>query len=878
MRQMHPAPRHPIVAPDDLGPGLNASDGAVAAALTHLFKTDYTSMDFSGWSMSLLRPVKGRPDVMDPIIGLIRAIANCDMPLEVYWLITVGSLVALHKLDVNAQAVLALAGLDPKLRPVNKSALLWKCATQVAIGHAEYDRACKLMQPAERNDGLAPAPRARAPVSSAVIKHGPQLGLGAKLGMPRMAFTAQELYAEGYSIGECDGANAFHEASRQKMLEAVRRECPHMTRLFWMGYCSHSPLVLMRLGKSFAVLHSQEGARMGDKFGSFVYCLTVHPAYIEIMERCPSVVVQAATDDLKGYARDPLDLCRMLPIAAEALERHAGVKLNVDKSAILLPRGVSDPDATRLPPGAVVRDGYLLMPLGVEQREHKIELKRDGTIVVGAAVGTDAFVMHHIRSVVDQAVTKFSALRIVQAQNALLLLSGCLSAALGYILQVTPPRLALAAAQAWDAAMDAERARIASDPELGVTPTVGADLQAMSDGRARLPLRMNGLGHTSAVMLSPIAFYAAYTQHVYYEPDSRGRLLLGELNHARNDLDLLLPPAGVELLTAPGDMGLEKPVPKLQRSITRAAQGLALDRLNDFARDDLDKRVINNPTDAFLPFLVAPTSHDLVIDHKAYISGLRFFLLLPQLLRTPRYETVDRPAPGARDFSYQADACHHCRGHFCDRHLVHAHACKKSSKPKLRDRHDMVKLVRTDLVNEAGYADVRVEPRLRDLAAAPAPSQRRGDVFFVDDSRHVHFHYLTDDVIVHPLSPTFMDSGELDNPRHAMDQASKKKKALYTQALDMLRSAQACVSGLRKVVFRPCGFTSLGALSKDSVKFINGAAGLLKFRASAAQARRPRDDGLTPQQLAKQFRFSARARIQAAILKGNSLIASAVGL
>ena len=73
-----------------------------------------------------------------------------------------------------------------------------------------------------------------------------------------------------------------------------------------------------------------------------------------------------------------------------------------------------------------------------------------------------------------------------------------------------------------------------------------------------------------------------------------------------------------------------------------------------------------------------------------------------------------------------------------------------------------------------------------------------------------------------------------------------KKTALYTQALDMLRSAQACVSGLRKVVFRPCGFTSLGALSKDSVKFINGAAGLLKFRASAAQARRPRDDGLTP--------------------------------
>jgi hypothetical protein len=52
-------------------------------------------------------------------------------------------------------------------------------------------------------------------------------------------------------------------------------------------------------------------------------------------------------------------------------------------------------------------------------------------------------------SVVRQAVAKFSALRIVKAQNALLLLSGCLAAAaLGYIPQVTPPRLARAAAQA----------------------------------------------------------------------------------------------------------------------------------------------------------------------------------------------------------------------------------------------------------------------------------------------------------------------------------------------------------------------------------------------------------------------------------------------
>jgi hypothetical protein len=66
---------------------------------------------------------------------------------------------------------------------------------------------------------------------------------------------------------------------------------------------------------------------MGDKFGSFVYCLAVHPAYMAIRRRCPNVVIQAATDDIKGFARDPADLCRMFLVAAEELERHAGVCL-----------------------------------------------------------------------------------------------------------------------------------------------------------------------------------------------------------------------------------------------------------------------------------------------------------------------------------------------------------------------------------------------------------------------------------------------------------------------------------------------------------------------------------------------------------------------
>ena len=41
-------------------------------------------MDFSGWNMGLLRPVRGRADIMQPLQALVQAIANCEVPLPVF--------------------------------------------------------------------------------------------------------------------------------------------------------------------------------------------------------------------------------------------------------------------------------------------------------------------------------------------------------------------------------------------------------------------------------------------------------------------------------------------------------------------------------------------------------------------------------------------------------------------------------------------------------------------------------------------------------------------------------------------------------------------------------------------------------------------------
>ena len=106
----------------------------------------------------------------------------------------------------------------------------------------------------------------------------------------------------------------------------------------------------------------------------------------------------------------------------------------------------------------------------------------------------------------------------------------------------------------------------------------------------------------------------------------------------------------------------------------------------------------------------------------------------------------------------------------------------------------------------------------------------------------------------------------------------KTKAASYAHVLDEARAAAAVTSGLRIVVYTTCSFTSLGALGKGSVKCLNAAAGFLKKRAVAAARSAPRADGLTPQRLSGLFRFRVRCELQAALMRGNGLIAAEVGL
>ena len=120
--------------------------------------------------------------------------------------------------------------------------------------------------------------------------------------------------------------------------------------------------------------------------------------------------------------------------------------------------------------------------------------------------------------------------------------------------------------------------------------------------------------------------------------------------------------------------------------------------------------------------------------------------------------------------------------------------------------------------------------------------------------------------------------GEAKDPYHTLATLEAKKASDYASKLVQARAHPAVLAGLRAISYRTCSFTSLGAYGKDTVKSLNGLAGYLKKQLQAAARLTPRADGRSPQFVVGRFRFAARAKLQAALLQGNGLLATEVGL
>lgn len=290
--------------------------------------------------------------------------------------------------------------------------------------------------------------------------------------------------------------------------------------------------------------------------------------------------------------------------------------------------------------------------------------------------------------------------------------------------------------------------------------------------------RLGGLGHTSAALIAPVAFYSAYAHHVKMDKPKPKHLLTPEVNFCLEHIWKEVPKTSskfLELLPKSAlDMWRKPPPARVRRKLSDAMHTNQRDILISSLTVAEDVKNFSTLSDRHLVYSQCPASSNMSLDPDAFISSMRFYLGLPQMLYLE--DTPVKVCPNTT-MEYEANECRYHIDQVCDRHINHGHSCNKSSSTKKKDRHELVKHVRSELVTVVGYTDKRVEPRTNKEI-----NQRRADLSYTDKtniSRHIH--YYTDDTIGHPLCKTHIVNEMKDPTAQATIIAlEKNKQKLYS--------------------------------------------------------------------------------------------------
>ena len=396
---------------------VNISHGTAKSFIFRKMGSKNDCLDVFGWSPDLLRPVRAdKAGLIKPLSKVIARIANANVPDLVGLVLTCGSLIGINKLPEEEQRQRAAEGKDPRVRPVNMGSLFLKWAFQLLLGSKKAKGAAEALRPI-------------------------QCGLGTRRGPEAVAHIARSMWEKLSPSLITDFTNGFNDFLRQAMLDAVERRCPELTAAFNMYYARDSICFFIIDGAAHIVL-SMEGSRMGCVLGSFGFCLTVQDIYESIQKRFPHLICKALTDDFMISSpvvlsdADPendnpkttaVETCIEVFKLIQAKDIAGLLTLN-DKCTLLLPPGLPLPE--ELPDGLVA--------------------SREGTKIAGAPVGTDQFTYRSVTNLVRRAQTTLKALNGIDPQVGFLLLRRCVSCALTYLSQVTPPLFMLGSLRNFD--------------------------------------------------------------------------------------------------------------------------------------------------------------------------------------------------------------------------------------------------------------------------------------------------------------------------------------------------------------------------------------------------------------------------------------------
>jgi hypothetical protein len=612
------------------------TEGECAKAVVRKSKETQASIDVYGWSPDMTHDIAGDPK--HPFItasaSLMTLLSKGDVPLAVAFVLTAGGLSPFNKLSHEENEERIQNGLDPALRPVNNGVMITKNTTILVCGTPAAVAAKKKLSPI-------------------------QLGLGTKAGPEIAAHNTQALWAQGCAISSEDGVNGFNAIKRQAVIDAVHERWPEGDTFVNTLYGHASPCFFSfsdgEGNRRIRVILSVEGTRMGCPLGSFGFDLAMaHFVYDKLFaEFKKQAIIRALTDDLIPAFKPPLEdsyaaweeVYNNIALFWDRYDSYAGpigIVRNLKKSALLLPNDAPEP-LYRERAGRIV-----LVP------------RRDGLVVSGAPIGTDAFRDKHAEGVADRAIIRVGqimTLALADPHVTWRLLGLCANRALDYYMRVAPPRVTLPHAKRFDTRMQEARDELLCPG--GSSPKADTDTVRRSQSLSCLPFKRGGLGHIKATDRAPSAYLAsfmnalrdrtffavrgslandvsnAYTElcerlgveHIY-EGHSAAAVLPSSpeaLIDGRETLDLftLIPKIKVHEIIM-GQIGVR------QRNLLREE---CVDGAVPQLRDSLRHRILALTSRSQLNRVLCSdlSSEDNRINSADFIAGCRWYLGLPQL-------------------------------------------------------------------------------------------------------------------------------------------------------------------------------------------------------------------------------------------------------
>jgi hypothetical protein len=308
-------------------------------------------------------------------------------------------------------------------------------------------------------------------------------------------------YDDAFLI-QLDLANAFNELSRTSIRSALVDRFPAFVKFFDL---MHAGCYTVHFGDF--TIDCWEGVLQGDPLGPTYFSLGIHSILLELQQEFPEFTFKFYSDDGNILCRrsSVLDSQRIAQLFSTAAEKFqtAGLRIRLDKCAIYSPH--FDVDNSIFHPDQLASCSYFGTSDSI-----RIVSCDEGVTVLGTPLGSDEFVNRSAMKCVQLIAARMRKLEKIRGlkQEYLLLLRQCFNTSFHHLCRTVSPTLLAPAALVHDNNVNIRLQRIIPDLPL-VQINDSWDQWALPYRRARLPVRLGGLGLTAASSISHSAYVAS---------------------------------------------------------------------------------------------------------------------------------------------------------------------------------------------------------------------------------------------------------------------------------------------------------------------------------------------------------------------------------